>query len=587
MKTKHKFLRLFGIALLSAAIASCSNDIEQKADGKVDMRETATFKLNFANYNEDKDVSGTRTGKEATPDSFKLKPIELGNGILACPTLVKDKQAERKPATRSLGNENYTMLAYKGGVLVGEMTGTASDAGGTATFTPTSSNESISLTPGTYDFVCYTTNYVTRSGDEITVDPYYADKALIGRATGVAVSGVKQEIPFTMKHVAARVRIKVRAWRSFNTSSADLRGIANDLPQKAVYNASTGVYGYTQGAVSEYYSLPASTPGLYPFQESVSDYQYFMPGTDPSKLKIRIYGTFYNANMNDYFNVKPDAAFTFKENESYTLRFDLLYDYLYLFSDGTIGHFTETTQGGGTKTAIGIVVSRSKRLAMALNLVMKPNSGSLIDQSFWHPAPYTTQYDINNTKWDLSSSGAPDWNSFTNDENGYAYTWLGSGSSDGTTIKATAKDPGTGRPVFPAFYYAAHYDEELTAQGITLAPNVGAGKWFLPTFAQVYKAFVNLAFADNLPIGGPMYGTPGYEGTVSNIDIRMINNALGQVNGYPIDALPYTLTSSVVKRTGAFGLDLRFVMFHFSNNNYTWEANSEASTNGPRPFITY
>ena len=39
MKTKHKFLRLFGIALLSAAIASCSNDIEQKADGKVDMRE--------------------------------------------------------------------------------------------------------------------------------------------------------------------------------------------------------------------------------------------------------------------------------------------------------------------------------------------------------------------------------------------------------------------------------------------------------------------------------------------------------------------------------------------------------------------
>ena len=587
MKTKHKFLRLFGIALLSAAIASCSNDIEQKADGKVDMRETATFKLNFANYNEDKDVSGTRAGKEATPDSFKLKPIELGNGILACPTLVKDKQEERKPTTRSLGNENYTMLAYKGGVLVGEMSGTASDAGGTATFTPTSSNQNISLTPGTYDFVCYTTNYVTRSGDEITVEPYYAEKALIGRATGVAVSGVKQEIPFTMKHVAARVRIKVRAWRSFNASTADLRGIANDLPQKAVYNASTGVYGYTQGAVSGYYNLPASTPGLNPFQESVSDYQYFMPGTDPSKLKIKIYGTFYNANMNDYFNVKPNAAFTFKENESYTLRFDLLYDYLYLFSDGTIGHFTETTQGGGTKTAIGIVVSRSKRLAMALNLVMKTNSGSLIDESFWHPAPYTTQYDINNTKWNLSSSGAPDWNSFTNDENGYAYTWLGSGSSDGTTIKATAKDPGTGKPVFPAFYYAAHYDEELTAQGITLAPNVGAGKWFLPTFAQVYKAFVNLAFADNLPIGGPTYGTPGYEGTVSNIDIRMINNALGQVNGYPIDALPYILTSSVVNRTGVFGLDLRSVVFYFSNGNYTWETNGFSASNGPRPFITY
>lgn len=579
MKTKHKFLRLFGIALLSAAIASCSNDIEQKADGKVNMREAATFKLNFANYNEDKDVSGTRAGKEATPDSFKLKPIELGNGILACPTLVKDKQEERKPATRSLGNEAYTMLAYKGGVLVGEMSGTASDAGGTATFTPTSSNQNISLTPGTYDFVCYTTNYVTRSGDEITVEPYYAEKALIGRATGVAVSGVKQEIPFTMKHVAARVRIKVRAWRSFNASTADLRGIANDLPQKAVYNASTGVYGYTPGAVSGYYSLPASTTGLYPFQKSVSDYQYFMPGTDPSKLKIRIYGTFYKASMNDYFNVKPDAVFTFKENESYTLRFDLLYDYLYLFSDGTIGHFTETTQGGGTKTAIGIVVSRSKRLAMALNEVVKPNSGMLVDYSFWHPTPPANQDDINNTKWNLNSYGAPDWNSFTNDENGYAYTWLGSGSSDGTTIKATAKDPGTGKPVFPAFYYAAHYDEELTAQGITLAPNVGAGKWFLPTFAQFYKAYVNLGFADNLPIGGPTYGTPGYEGTINNYDRNMVGQAFSQVNGYPLNSA-YMVTSSVVY--GRYGL--AFVKFYNTN---TWISEGSSAINGPRPFITY
>jgi len=580
MKTKHKFLRLFGIALLSAAIASCSNDIEQKADGKVDMRETATFKLNFANYNEDKDVSGTRAGKEATPDSFKLKPIELGNGILACPTLVKDKQEERKTATRSLGNEAYTMLAYKGGVLVGEMSGTASDAGGTATFTPTSSNQNISLTPGTYDFVCYTTNYVTRSGDEITVEPYYAEKALIGRATGVAVSGVKQEIPFTMKHVAARVRIKVRAWKSFNGSSADLRGIANDLPQKAVYNASTGVYGYTQGAVSGYYNLPASTPGLYPFQESVSDYQYFMPGTDPSKLKIKIYGTFYNAYMNDYFNVKPDAAFTFNENESYTLRFDLLYDYLYLFSDGTIGHFTETTQGGGTKTAIGIVVSRSKRLAMALNEVGYIYSGSLVDPSFWHPTPPANQYDINNTKWSLNSyGGGPGWSSLINDENGYAYTWLGSGSSDGTTIKATAKDPGTGKPVFPAFYYAAHYNEDLTAQGITLAPNVGAGKWFLPTFAQFYKAYVNLAFADNLPISLP-FGTSGSEGTISNMDKKMIDQAISQVNGYPLNS-SYMVTSSVVDTYSGIG----FVTFYTTN---TWITTGGPIINGGvRPFITY
>lgn len=579
MKTRYIFLGLFSIALIAVALVSCSTDIEQNTSGKVDIKKTATFRLNFANFNEEQEVKGTRASSTGIPDSIKLKPIELANGILACPTLVKDKQEERKPTTRSLGNENYTMLAYKGGVLVGEMSGTASDVGGTATFTPTSSNQNISLTPGTYDFVCYTTNYVTRSGDEITVERNYADKALIGRAAGVTVSGVKQEIPFSMKHVAARVRIKINAWKSFDASTADLRGIANDLPQKTVYNASTGVYGYTQGAVSGYYNLPASTPGLYPFQESVSDYQYFMPGTDPSKLKIRIYGTFYKASMNDYFNVKPDAAFTFKENESYTLRFDLLYDYLYLFSDGTIGHFTETTQGGGTKTAIGIVVSRSKRLAMALNEVVKPYSGMLVDYSFWHPTPPANQDDINNTKWNLNSYGAPDWNSFINDENGYAYTWLGSGSSDGTTIKATAKDPGTGKPVFPAFYYAAHYDEELTAQGITLAPNVGAGKWFLPTFAQFYKAYVNLGFADNLPIGGLTYGTPGYEGTINNYDRNMVGQAFSQVNGYPLNSA-YMVTSSVVY--GRYGL--AFVKFYNTN---TWISEGSSANNGPRPFITY
>ena len=233
MKTRYIFLRLFSIALIAVALVSCSNDIEQNTSGKVDIKKTATFRLNFANFNEEQEVKGTRASSTGIPDSIKLKPIELANGILACPTLVKDKQEERKPTTRSLGNENYTMLAYKGGVLVGEMSGTASDAGGTATFTPTSSNQNISLTPGTYDFVCYTTNYVTRSGDEITVERNYADKALIGRAAGVTVSGVKQEIPFSMKHVAARVRIKINAWKSFDASTADLRGIANDLPHKS------------------------------------------------------------------------------------------------------------------------------------------------------------------------------------------------------------------------------------------------------------------------------------------------------------------------------------------------------------------
>ena len=217
---------------------------------------------------------------------------------------------------------------------------------------------------------------------------------------------------------------------------------------------------------------------------------------------------------------------------------------------------------------------------MALNEVGYTYSGSLVDPSFWHPTPPANQYDINNTKWFLNSNGGgPGWSSLINDENGYAYTWLGSGSSDGTTIKATAKDPGTGKPVFPAFYYAAHYNEELTAQGITLAPNVGAGKWFLPTFAQFYKAYVNLAFADNLPISLP-FGTSGSEGTISNMDKNMIDQAISQVNGYPLNS-SYMATSSVVDTYSGIG----FVTFYTTN---TWITTGGPIINGGvRPFITY
>ena len=108
----------------------------------------------------------------------------------------------------------------------------------------------------------------------------------------------------------------------------------------------------------------------------------------------------------------------------------------------------------------------------------------------------------------------------------------------------------------------------------------------MPTFAQVYKAFVNLAFADNLPIGGLPYGTPGYEGTISNMDKKMIDQAISQVNGYPFVS-SYTLTSNVVNKAGIGLSDLRFVMFYFNSGNYTWEANGNSVPNGTRPFITY
>lgn len=584
---RNQILKLLGVALTSFIVTSCSNDIEQNGDnGKVDISKATTFKLNFADYNTDTEASGTRAGKDNTPDSVKLKPIELGHGILAYPTLVKDKQSEfaKKAATRSLGNESYTMLAYKNGTLVGEMTGTASDVSGTATFTPTSSNTSIQLVPGTYDFVCYTTNYVTRNGNELTINPYYGEKALIGRAENVTVNGVKQEIPFTMKHVTARLRIKIKAMRKFDSSTATLSGISNDIPRQAIYNASTGTYGYASGAFSTSFNMPASTqpygPGVY--NESISsNYNYYMPGTDPSKLKINISGSFYNSYMNGYFNVQPGTAFTFNANESYILRFDIMYDYLYLFSDGTIGHFTDTTKGGGTKTAIGIVVSQSKRLAMALKPSTSIYSPSVVDPGYTANihTPFGISTSYNNKIWNGLSG---DWYGLSHDEDGYAYTWLPSGSGDGATIKATSTDATSHKPNFPAFYAAAHYNEELTAEGITLAPSVGAGKWFLPTFAQVYNAFSSIGFADPIAFSTPpMIST--FEGTVENLDQNMLFYALNQPLSVARGSFSFMATSSEIHHQYQRG---SFAVFYNYNNTMTW-FDTPGSDLSIYPFINY
>ena len=81
---------------------------------------------------------------------------------------------------------------------------------------------------------------------------------------------------------------------------------------------------------------------------------------------------------------------------------------------------------------------------------------------------------------------------------------------------------------------------------------------------------------------GLSYGTPGYEGTISNYDRNMIGQAFAQVNGYPFSSA-YMITSSVANRE--FSNDIGFVKFYNTN---TWITNFSSSISAaPRPFITY
>ena len=393
--------------------------------------------------------------------------------------------------TRALSNDTYTMLAYDQAThtFKGEVTGTVT--GGV--FTATSTNKAIVLQPGLYDFVLYNSK-VTRNGNNLSVSRANAGTAMIGRTSYYYVTSTpqKQEVTFQMKHAAARVRFQYQTDAPISSSFATIESVnSTDVPNTAIYDAAMDTWSNGNGAaVSNYFSMPASTGLAYAESLYYSDgtqYLYFLPSTPMEKLKLKnITATIYNSSTNgveltlnplyDFFthsNVKMEA------NKSYVVHITFHPNFLYLMSDGSIGSYTETTFGGGSKTPIALVISRGDRLAMGL----KP----LGAYKHWgNPMRWSQQSNFN-ILYSLGGGFA----------DGYDLTWNPAQSVDGT-VKGS--DPNC-----EAFYDAGQYGttlaNELAAQGKTLAPSLAAKKWFLPNVKQLSKVITNIGFGD----GGSLF----------------------------------------------------------------------------------
>ena len=80
MKTKM----ILSFALL-VMLAACSNNDNVKPEdgdkGKVDITQGIEFKVNFKDFNTEKEYAGTRT--TPTSDTISRKTIDLGNNLLA------------------------------------------------------------------------------------------------------------------------------------------------------------------------------------------------------------------------------------------------------------------------------------------------------------------------------------------------------------------------------------------------------------------------------------------------------------------------------------------------------------------------
>ena len=545
---KQYFLAIAMFMLLTVFAACSSDDNLDNGKGKVDVASKFEFPVTFADYNSDVQVGNTRAAANSS-DTLKHELVNMGNGIVADVTLQRDKEnlsgnPDKSASTRTLPNNDYTMLAYQGGVLKGELKGVIS---GGSFYPNVGDPESMSLAPGNYDFVLYPTSRFTRSGNNLT--PTSANEyAILGRTNyTVTATPQKQKVSFAMKHTAARVRVKFNTYIKVQPSYFGVSfSAANpaEVPSSAVYDAATGTWS-TSGAGGAFSfggssAWTESTNGSGVYSYTSPDYSYIFPGSNITNLKA----TFTNATI--YTENLSGKSLTFAltpvlssvANGSYLISITFNYNFLYLMTDGTTGLFSETTFGGGTKTPIAVVASQSKRLAAALN-----NAASY--------AFFSNTYGTHNS----SQIPDPGWyqgfdqTSFDADgADGYKFTWEAAGSADGTTIKANEQTK------YPAFYTAGHYVPTLPA-GKVLTGSIVGKKWFLPSAGEIAKLYTGVRAVSSVgyepqSMGGGMYSTTFYENPIYQYNpgapLGMLGMAFRQVGGETPGTHGDMLTSSTI-----------------------------------------
>ena len=477
MKKSKKTIISAACALLALLTTACSNDdvVDGKKNGQIDAKKNIEFSLKFDDYNAGDTIDhATRAAQDA--ELAKPRIIPMGDMMYAEVSMQRDttkaSPKEKAAATRALSNGTYTIYAYQGTTLKGTLTGTVVSN----IFTPTSSNQEIGLEPGTYTFVCCN-DKVHVSGETWTIDRADAETARIGIAAGKVVTATpnKQKVAFEMKHVASRARILIQAdgfpiW----DATATFASTAN-IPAKVEFNTAT--QSYTMKEDESFTKNITFQPGvhddfeMHPNNDNVTEVIYspndgsyypFLPTTNGANLKLTLTGgTAYRLPLNGRSVTFP-ALTSMNPNGSYTLRLKLHYNYFYLFSDGTIGQ--KTDENFKTKTPIAVVVSRSKRIAAALNDI----DTRTISNFKWGKDNTTT----------TTTAGSP---SYLSDLNGYDLTYSTTYSTDGIVKGNDATN-------YPAFYAAAHYNPGVTITGANV------GKWYLPSMGEWNLYFKNLVF---------------------------------------------------------------------------------------------
>lgn len=456
---KHLFFYIAAfLGMLS--LGSCSNNSDITND-------TATtgvdVTLNFEDYN-------TTNTTRSFINNVQKEVVDLGDGLTAEVSISNDNK-EVKPATRATlqGGTYYLYILDNAGALLHKYTGTLS--GNKITWT--SPKSKISLTNGTYTFVC-TNDVVTNANNALQVLAR-TNNPLIG-VTTKTISDADAKVTLSMKHQSARVRYNIVSYT--NEGSGITANIVADASQPQTNGFSINGTANTAQDINATSTASATIPTSgtvvdSPYKKeynNASAYEYFLPGTAGSGLKLTFTaGTLYGkALTGKSFTLTSLGSLV--RNGSYTVDIKIKPFPLYLYDNGTIGALGDK----GTRKPIGVVIEEKTTTKDGLAIALKDAQGGATFQ-------WSNSDDLNNNRW-MSFDDAK------NDTEDYNWTWNASYSND-NSIKANEQIK------YPAFYVAAHYGDELTAAGINVT-GTNVSKWFLPSIRNWLTVFVTLANAN-------------------------------------------------------------------------------------------
>ena len=473
---------LFALLLL-AVLTACTS--EDNITTSKQLIEVGGDKLKIVINEEPFDVETTaQTRAGGVAQAIPAGTVDLGDGLEA---EVSISQGAPAPKTRAtvVSDGHYNIYAYDANtnqMLIGPNKKLSGNVVG-GVFTPDAGSR-LELETGTYKFVCCT--------DGVGLDPTYGTgslnlgnvntkKEMIGATAPITLSGDDQQIVFLMYHRESRFRLRLTGYTNQLTDVKMQIGVCSGSYRHHYISIPTGFWGPSTVIGWHYYAneqpiqaTPARQSTAYPLaNEFESDGYSYLSCVDCS-LCFNLSGTIYGKTVNiQNKRLEIVNSYNLTDNGTYTINLKFKpTPALYLFEDGTCGALAEK----GSRKVIGVVAKEKTNSEDGTAAAISHVKGGTAKYIF---GTNTTTLDNQRQYNDADSRKAFREASETDD--GYNNTW--GVSHDGVTIKANEQTR------YPAFYAAAHYDEELAAQGITLTGNMVGRKWFLPSVKEWVQLF--------------------------------------------------------------------------------------------------